>query len=153
MNINNFNALNLERMSEEEILTGINDLFRLDANIPNHDTPDGIMATAEILANLQPLYIEMDVRLSKEYQNLKHQNDNDEDILTYQLRKDWPYEHPNEKAPSIEYFRGKAEKQLYDSRTKEFEVYSRMKRFKENKNALVDKINVLKKKLDSYKYD
>ena len=152
--MDNFNVLNLESLSEEEITSRIAELFKKASDGSALDeTPAGLMYYADLLARLQPYYIEMDVRLNQEYQTIKHENDTEEDILTYQLRRDWPLEHPNEKAPSIDYFKGKAKKQLKDGRNREFEVYAKMKRFKENKDALVDEINVLKKKLDSFKYD
>lgn len=146
-----FNPWNIKRWKEEEICVQVNEL--LNNYNPEDDTMYGISKNIEILSDINYLYGEMIARLSEEVAMLKLKNDTKEAKETVRTRKEWIAEHPNEKAPAMSYFEAKAEESTKEEREEQYKKSSDLTRFKYAYESMEQKMNALKKKQDSIRYE
>lgn len=145
-----FNPWQVSRWKDEEICEQVNELIKLYN--PNEDTMYGIAKNIEVMANINYLYGEMISRLTSQYSEKKLRNNARESKLVYQLRNDWVKAN-KDKAPAISYFEAQAYESVQDDRKEELDKLSLLTRFKYAYESMEAKMNALKKKLESIKYE
>ena len=146
-----FNPWQIKRWTEDEICAQVNELVkRYD---PNADTMYQISMDIEIISDIQYLYGEMISRLANEVSTAKLRNDSAEAKAVVRMRKEWVLDNPGEKAPAMSYFEAKASESVQESRDKQNEKSSDLTRFKYAYESMESKMNALKKKLESIKYE
>lgn len=116
---------------------------------PNADTMYQLALNVETLANINYLFGEMIARLEFEYGVLKEQVKQKEDKAVYTLRNEWH----NERVPNIDYFKARASELVETERTRCLEKLEMLNRFKYAYKVYEEKINAVKKKMDSIKYE
>ncbi len=146
-----FNPWQIKRWKDEEISMQVNELIKLYD--PEDDTMYGISKNIEIISDILYLYGEMIARLTEQTATIKLRTDTTEAKETVRTRKDWIIENPGEKAPAISYFEAKAKEIVQDDRDKQNDLNSNLIRFKFAYESMEAKMNALKRKQDSIKYE
>jgi len=146
-----FNPWQIRRWTEEEICQQVNELIK--GYNPEADTMYEISQDIEIISDIQYLYGEMIARLGDETAKLKLKIDSKENKEKVRTRKNWVEDHPKEKAPAMDYFQAEAEEIVRDEREKQLDKVSDLTRFKYAYESMEQKMNALKKKLESIKFE
>lgn len=145
-----FNPWQVQRWTEDEINQQVNELIKQYK--PEADTMYEIAHNIEVMANINYLYGEMISRLTSEHAKMKLENNSREAKLVYQLRNEWSKVN-KEKAPAISYFEAQAYDNVEADRRKEQDKLSLLTRFKYAYESMESKMNALKKKMESIKYE
>lgn len=146
-----FNPWQIKRWTEDEICMQVNELIKMYD--PEDDTMYGTSKNIEIISDILYLYGEMIARLTNETATLKLENDSREAKETVRVRKNWIKDNPGEKAPAMSYFEAEAQDIVRDSREKQNDRNSDLTRFKYAYESMEAKMNALKRKQDSIKYE
>lgn len=146
-----FNPWQIKRWKDEEIQIQVIELIKLYD--PENDTMYGTSKNIEIISDINYLYGEMISRLTNQVSHLKLENDTREAKEVVRTRKNWLKEHPGEKPPAMSYFESEAEEIVKESRDLQFEKNADLTRFKYAYESMGEKMNALKKKLESIKYE
>lgn len=146
-----FNPWNIKRWSEDEICSQVNELIAQYK--PDDDTMYGISKNIELIADIIYLYGEMISRLTEEVAILKLRNDSAESKEVVRTRKNWIKDNPGEKTPAMSFFEAEAFEIVKESREKQFEKNALLTRFKFAYESMESKMNALKKKQESIKYE
>lgn len=143
-----YNPFDVKRWTDDEIEKEVSMLIR--EYDPEADTMYMIASNIEVLANINYLYGEMIARLTEDHAMSKLDVDVKEDQAFYKLRKSWVGDG---KAPSIDYFKAQAREITKEDREKVMKKLEMISRFKYSYESYCEKINALKKKMDSIKYE
>lgn len=146
-----FNPWQIKRWTDDEICAQVNELIR--RYDPNADTMYELSMDIEIISDIQYLYGEMISRLTNEVATSKLANDSEEAKAVVRTRKNWILDNPGEKAPAIGYFEAQASEIVREARNKQYDKNSDLTRFKYAYESMESKMNALKKKLESIKYE
>ena len=146
-----FNPWQIKRWKEEEIQIQVTELMKMYD--PENDTMYGISKNIEVISDINYLYGEMIARLTDEVAKLKLENDTKEAKETVRTRKAWAKDNPGDKAPAISYFEAEAKEIVKEMREKQYDKSSDLTRFKYAYESMENKMNALKKKLESIKYE
>ena len=146
-----FNPWQIKRWKEDEICAQVNELIK--KYDPNADTMYQLSMDIEIISDIQYLYGEMISRLANEVATSKLRNDTAEAKAVVRLRKNWILDNPGEKAPAMSYFEAQACESIQEERDKQNTASSDLTRFKYAYESMEAKMNALKKKLESIKYE
>lgn len=140
-----YNPFEISRVSEEELVKQV----KILVNRCNENEKDAIDFTQVVLDLTDVLYIygELYARAQKDYSLKKYTNNTTETSLAYKLKSE-----SNEKMP-ISYFNNLAQEKMLDDRKKEYELQLTTTRLKLAYDATQEKINAVKKKIDSLKYE
>lgn len=145
-----FNPFLIEKSSNEEIQKTYTKLQ--EKIIDDADVPTLIANNIEIYANLCFLLGEMISRITEEYDTLKVEKDIKENNLIYSLRDDF-VKTSSEKPPAIDYFKAKAKEQVQKEYEELTKLNSRLFRFKKAYDSCENKMNAMKYKINSIKYE
>lgn len=146
-----FNPWNIKSWKEEQILTQVNKLIGIYN--PQDDTMYGLSRNIEIIADITYLYGEMISRLAHLHSIKKLDNDAKRGKYVVQERKTWEKAHPKEKVPAITYFESEADELVRSDRDKEAQYLEDLNRFKYAYESMEHKMNALKRKVDSIRYE
>lgn len=116
------------------------------------DTMVGLSVNAENLANQLYIIGEMIARLTEEVNILKAEVRNKESLAVYEERKKWEQTHDG-KTPAIAYFEAIASNLTKDSRIELAKRESDLKRFKMAYESIEAKMNAVKKRMESIRYE
>lgn len=145
-----FNPFTIAECSIEEIQKTYTRLQ--ERIIDDTDIPYQIASNIEIYSNMCYLLGEMIARLTEEYETLKVEKDIQENNEIYSLRDDF-VKNNSEKAPAIDYFKAKAKEKVKKQYEELAKLSARLFRFKKAYDSCENKMNALKKKLESIKYE
>lgn len=145
-----FNPFNLKNWKNKQIKEQLDVL--IDKYDYEADTMAGLAINAENLANQLYIIGEMIARLTEEVYVLKAEVKNEESITVYKERKAWEVEHDG-KVPAIAYFEAVASNKTKDSRMVLAKKESDLKRFKIAYESIEAKMNAVKKRMDSIRYE
>lgn len=145
-----FNPFNIATATEQNIADTYTNLQeRIDEEA---DTVYLIAQNIEIYANMCYLLGEIIARVTEQYELLKTEINIEENQALYSLRNNWREEN-DEKAPAISYFQAMAKQLVKDKYRELARLNAKVSRFKRAYESTVEKINALKKKIDSIKYE
>lgn len=144
---NPFNLKNWSNMEVKEQLDILISKYDVEA-----DTMMGLALNIENLSNQLSLIGEMIARLTEEVNVLDAQIKNETNIEVYMSRTQWMNEH-SEKAPNIAYFQALAGKKVENKVNILAKKESDLKRFKIAFEAMQEKINAQKKKMEAVKFE
>ena len=145
-----FNPFMIEKASNEEIQKTYTKLQ--EKIIDDTDIPFEIARNIEIYSNLCFLLGEMIARLTEDFETYKVEKDIKENNLIYSLRDDF-VKYNSEKAPAIDYFKAKAKENVQGEYLELSKKNARLFRFKKAYDSCENKMNALKKKMESIKYE
>lgn len=145
-----FNPFNVKKWSEEQIQDQVE--FLIKKYDPDASTMYQLSLDAEIIANIMYLYGEMIARLTEKAAIEKNKVDAKEAKLVYSERKKWN-ESNSEKAPAMSYFEALASDLVRDDREEQYKCQSSLARFKYAYDSFEQKINAIKKKMESIRYE
>lgn len=143
-----YSPFDIKRWSEEELESETSLLIK--KYNPNADTMYELALNIEILANMNYLFGEMIARLTTEFELSKLDVDTTEDKAVYRLRNAWIGEG---KTPSIDFFKAQASELVKEERARTYKKLEMLNRFKRAYSAFEEKINAIKKKMESIKYE
>lgn len=146
-----FNPWKIKRWADDEIASQVNQLIELYN--PEDDTMYGVSLNIEVIADILYLYGEMIARLTDKSAKLKLENDSREQKEIVRTRKNWIADHPGDKAPAISYFEAEASEIVREKRNEQIDAQSDLTRFKLAYESMEQKINALKKKQESIRYE
>lgn len=146
-----FNPWQIKRWTEDEICSQVNELIKMYNS--EADTMYELSRDIEIISDIQYLYGEMISRLTDEVAGMKLRNDSAEDKATVRARKNWILDHPGEKIPAMSYFEAEGRDAIQEARDKQNEKNSDLTRFKYAYDSMESKMNALKKRQESIKYE
>ena len=140
-----YSPFNINSIEDEQLVKQIE---RLLANCNEEaDTPMELSENVIKMTDVLYIYGELLTRAQREYSLAKYQNNSNEVQLAYKLKGE-----TTEKFP-ITYFNSLAQIQMLDERKKEMDLQLNVNRLKYAYDATQEKINAIKKKIDSSKYD
>ena len=145
-----FNPFQIKDWDDDQIKDQVNALITKYDN--GADTMYQLSMNVEILANINYLYGEKIARLTKKLALKKLDTDSKEAKQVYFSRKEWAKEN-TEKAPAMSYFEAKASEFVKEDREKQFEIQSDLTRFKYAYDSIENKMNAIKKKMESIKFE
>ena len=143
------NPFNLQYSTDEELSNAINERI---SQYRHSDLAVDVAFNISLEADLLVIYGEFIARLQEEVSIAKLENDNRQDMATYQLRKDWLNTN-SDKAPAMSYFEAQAKQLVLEDRKKQYKKDAMLTRFKKSYDSLETKQNALKKKLEAMKYE
>lgn len=144
-----FNPFNIKNISEKELQGMYQKVF--DSLIEDCNTMYQYSHNIEVYSNLNYIIGEIIARLTKDVIELKTKIQIDTAINTTEERKNWNKE--DGKTPAMSYFEALATRMSRDDINKLAEKECSLKRFKNAYISMEEKINSLKKKQESIKYE
>jgi len=144
---NKFNPFNLQNETDDNIIDKITSI--MDEIDEEADTMVVLSDNVILLTDVIYLYGELIARLQKKSALLKMQNNNEESLLAHKLKKEWK----DGKAPALSYFSTQASIMMAEKREEEIEITSQLTRIKYAYDATEEKINAVKKKIESIRYE
>lgn len=145
-----YNPFNLKNWKNEEIKNQLDILIqKYDADA---DTMMGLALNAENLTNQLSLIGEMIARLTEEVNLLDAEVKKELSIEIYMSRIEWAKQNDG-KAPAIDYFKAIAQQKVADKSNILAKKESDLKRFKIAFEAMQEKINAVKRKMDAVKFE
>ena len=142
-----FNPFNIKNKNDIEIKDLYNDTFKQLLDDPN--TMYEYSHNIEVYSNLEYLLGEVIARLTKDVLELKTKIKIDTAINTTEERKRWS----DGKPPAMSYFEGIATRISKDDINKLADKECSLARFKNAYKSTEEKINALKRKMESIKYE
>lgn len=145
-----FNPFNIKNVDEFKLKDIYSNVFQKLIEEPNsmYEYAHNI----EVYSNLNYIIGEIIARLTKDIIELKTKIQIDTAINQTEERKNWNTEVDG-KAPAISYFEALATRMSKDDINKLADKECSLKRFKNSYEATNEKINALKKKMDSIKFE
>ena len=144
-----FNPFNIKGVNECKLRDMYNEVFNKLLESPN--TMYEYSQNIETYSNLNYILGEIIARLTKDVLELKTKIQIDKAINTTEERKNWNKE--DGKAPAMAYFEALATRISQDDINRLADKECSLKRFKNSYEATTEKINALKKKMESIKYE
>lgn len=145
-----FNPFNIQKISDEEIRELYNKTYNM--LLKDCNTMWELATNEEIYSNLEYITGEIIARLTEDIDILKNQIDIDISTNTVEERNQWNIEKDG-KAPALDYFKGVAKRISKKDTDLLAKKGSNLIRFKYNYRSIEEKINALKKKQESIKYE
>lgn len=145
-----YNPFDVKRWTVEDIEKEVGILTK--KYFKNPDSMYEYSNNIEILSNIMYLFGEMISRCNEEFALMKLDVDYEENKEKRDLRKQW-IETTNEKAPAMEYFEAAAKVKVKEKRKATLDKKSQAERFRYAYDSYQEKINALKKKMESIKYE
>lgn len=145
-----FNPFNIKNWTDQEIKLQIDHL--IDIYDTESDSLYQYSCNIENLANQNYLIGEMIARLSEQVLLKKNAVDATEKKQVYISRKQWE-ETQTGKAPAMSYFEACANDFVKDEREKLAKLQSDLTRFKYAYESIEAKMNAIKKKMESIRYE
>ena len=145
-----FNPFNIKNISEKELASMYQEVFKKIVDEPN--SMYLYAHNIEVYSNLNYIIGEVIARLTKDIIELKTQIEIDKAIKTTEERKNWNTERDG-KAPAMAYFEALGTRFCKDSINRLADKECSLKRFKNAYTSTENKINALKKKLESIKFE
>lgn len=145
-----FNPFNIKNVDEFKLKDIYSSVFEKLIEDPN--TMYEYAHNIEVYSNLNYIIGEIVARLTKDIIELKTKIQIDTAINQTEERKQWNTEIDG-KAPAISYFEALATRMSKEDISKLAEKECSLKRFKNSYEATSEKINALKKKMDSIKFE
>ena len=145
-----FNPFRIKNKTEIELKNIYEDVYKQLLKEPN--TMYEYAHEIEIYSNLNYIIGEIVARLQKDVIELKTKIKIDTAINQTEERKNWNIDEYG-KAPAISYFEALATKMSKDDISKLADKECSLSRFKNAYNSTEEKINALKKKMESIKYE
>lgn len=145
-----FNPYLMQTATDQELSAEINRLasmFRFDPNLPQDITFD-----INIDADLLMIYGEFIARLQKRASLKRMEADSIEDKAVYNLRRDWA-KTSTEKPPAMSFFEAQARDLAKQIREEQLNAEEMLTRFKRASESVENKMNALKKQLETLKYE
>lgn len=140
----NYNPFDIKNLSEEDIIKHIK---RLIDSCNEREDISGLSENVIKMADVLYLYGELYSRYQKELALIKYHNDTKEVALAYKKKG-----KSNEKLP-MAYWNNIAKTEMEEDFKKEVDAQLNVNRLKYAYEATQEKINTIKKKIDSKKYD
>lgn len=140
-----FNPFNLAKCTDEDLIKRIETL--LSKINENGDMIGELSNTVIILSDVLPIYGELTTRLQKEYSLTKYENGIKETKIAYELKSQSTTKLP------VSYFNALAQEKMLEDKKKEFELQMKTQQMKYAFEATQEKINAIKKKMDSIKFE
>lgn len=145
-----FNPFNIKNIDEYKLKELYENVFNKLIDEPN--TMYEYAHNIEIYSNMNYIIGEIIARLQKDVQILKTKIQIDTAINTTEERKNWNKDEDG-KPPAMSYFEALAIRMSKDDINKLADKECSLRRFKNSYDATNEKINALKKKMDSIKYE
>lgn len=145
-----FNPFRIKQMSDNQLRDAYNEVFQDLLNEPN--TMYQYAHNIEIYSNLNYIIGEIIARLTEDLINLKTDIQVKSAIKCVEERKDWNTERDG-KQPAMSYFEALGTKFCEDKIKLLAKKECALKRFKNAYNSTEEKINALKKKQESIKFE
>lgn len=143
-----FNIFALKYWTNQQIKDQLDIL--IDKYDEDADTMSGLALNIENLANQNVLIGEMIARLTEDYVVMKANLEANENIAIVTCRSNWDGEG---KAPAMKYFEALASAKYENERKELAKKESDLKRFKIAYDAIGEKINAIKKRMEAIKYE
>ncbi|WP_300836554.1 hypothetical protein [uncultured Dubosiella sp.] len=143
-----FNPFNLKSWENQQIKDQLDIL--IDKYDEDADTMSGLALNIENLANQNVLIGEMISRLTEEHICMKARLEANENIAIVTCRSNWECEG---KPPAMKFFEAQAAALYEDDRKELAKKESDLKRFKIAYDAIGEKINAIKKRMEAIKYE
>lgn len=140
-----YNPFNIQGLKDEALVEHIKDL--VDEYDDNADTTVALSDNVMLLSDVLYIYGELLARVQKQYSLAKYENGITETKIAYQLKSETAEKYP------MAYFNAMAQEQNLDARREEFELQKKQTELKYAYDATEEKINAIKKKIDSIKYE
>lgn len=140
-----FNPFNLAKTSEEDLVKKIDEL--LGEINEDYELMSELSNNVMILSDILPIYGELQARLQKEYSLAKYQNSIKETKIAYELKAECATKYP------MSYFNAMAQERMIEERREEMELQMRAQQMKYAFEATQEKINAVKKKIESIKFE
>lgn len=144
-----FNPFNIKNISENELRDMYQSVF--SGLLENCNTMYEYSHNIEVYSNLNYIIGEIIARLTKDIIELKTKIQVDTAINTTEERKNWNKE--DGKAPALAYFEALATRMSKEDISKLANKECSLKRFKNAYNSMEEKINSLKKKQESIRFE
>lgn len=145
-----FNPFVIKKATEEELSQTYQTI--MNELIDEPQTPYQYALNIEIYANLNYLVGEMIARRTKAIIELKTQIEIDKAIISTEARKKWDTDKDG-RIPAIAYFEALGTRKCKNDIYRLADLESSCKRFKNAFSSIEEKMNALKKTLDSVKYE
>ena len=145
-----FNPFNIKNAKETELRDMYNKVF--DKIIEEPNTMYEYSHNIEVYANLNYIIGEIIARLTRDTIELKTKIQIDTAVNTTNARKSWNVDRDG-KAPAMAYFEAVGTRISQDDINKLADKECSLKRFKNSYNATEEKMNALKKRMESIKYE
>lgn len=145
-----FNPFNIKSINEKELAGMYQEVFKKIIDEPN--SMYQYAQNVEVYSNLNYIIGEVIARLTKNIIELKTQIEIDRAIKTTEERKNWNTERDG-KAPAMAYFEALGTRFCQEDIKRLADKECSLKRFKNAYISTENKINALKKKLESIKYE
>ena len=145
-----FNPFNIMKISEKEIVELYNEVFEELLKDPN--TMYEYAHNIEVYSNLNYITGEIIARLTYDIASLKTDIQIERDIQTVEQRKNWNIERDG-KHPAMAYFEALGTQICKDKIKKQADKERSIMRFKNAYKSTEEKINALKKKMESIKFE
>ena len=145
-----FNPFNIKNINEKELANMYHDVFESLLDEPN--TMFEYSHNIEIYSNLNYIIGEIIARLTKDLIEIKTSIQIKSALKCVEERKQWNVERDG-KQPAMVYFEALGTKFCEDEINKQAEKECSLKRFQNAYKSIEEKINALKRKLDSIKFE
>lgn len=136
-----YNPFNIQKLSNEELIEHVNVL--LNKYDDEGDTEYLLSQNVLYLTDVLFIYAELVSRYQQDYNFLKYQNDLSETKISCELKQNSTEKHP------VSYYNMLAQEQMLTLRKEEFESQKRWCEMKLSLEATKEKINGIKKQIDS----
>lgn len=140
-----YSPFNVKNLDDEYLVKQIEKL--IDDCDESVETPMELSENVIRMTDVLYLYGELLTRVQKEYSMQKYLNGTSETQLAYKLKSECKEKYP------IGYFNAMAQIQMKEDKEKEINLQMNVSRLKYAYDATQEKINAIKKKIDSSKYD
>ena len=145
-----FNPFNIKDINEKQLMEMYQKVF--DTLLEKPDTMYEYSHNIEVYSNLNYIIGEIIARLTRDIIELKTKIQIDTAIKTTEERKNWDKDKYG-KAPALAYFEALATRMSKDDISKLADKECSLRRFKNAYTATEEKINALKKKSESIRYE
>lgn len=142
LKLNPFYVENLNEETLIERITELADMYNDDAGSMT-ELSENVLLLTDIIY----LYGELLSRVQKEYSLAKYENNILETKTAYRLKAETTEKYP------ISYFNSLAQEAILEERKREFELQRKQTELKYAYDATQERINAIKKKIDSMKFE
>lgn len=145
-----FNPFNIKKVTETELANMYQEIFKKINTSPN--SMFEYAHNVEVYSNLNYIIGEVIARLTKDIIELKTKIEIDKAVKSTEERKQWDTEKDG-KMPAMAYFEALGTHFCKDSINRLADKECSLKRFKNAYSSIEEKINAIKRKLDSIKFE
>lgn len=139
-----YNPFDIKNISEDKIVKHIKDLIN---SLSEDDNISALSENVVKLSDVLYLYGELLVRAQKEYSLIKYQNNTKEVALAYKKKSETKEKYP------MTYFSNLSQIEMENDYKQEIDAQMNVNRLKYAYEATQERINAIKKKIDSKKYE